>query len=93
MDTGFEQFLGKKVSVTESKRKITIAGEEMEIDEYKMDQNDPTISEIKKLRGSGLTRIWLPNSMGTMDFRMDRLNVRIEKVADGSFEVTKVYFG
>ena len=50
---------------------------------------DPVIEEMKEVAcDNGLVlRVWFPGMMGTMDHRLDRLNARIEKDADGKWRV------
>lgn len=43
---------------------------------------------IKELH-SGAVRVWYPGTIGTMDYRPDRLNVTVKK--DG--EIVNFYFG
>lgn len=93
LKTGFEKYLGKTVLVDESKRTMEFKSiGTREFTEYKIADEDTVIKELKAEAG-GKVRVWLPTSMGTMDYRLDRLNVRVEKQNDGSFQITKVYFG
>lgn len=91
--TGYEQFLGKKVSVTESSRTMKIAGTDMLFEAYQLADDDTTIAEIKSLRDGQVTRIWLPDTIGTMDYHPARLNVYVKKVADGTFEIYQIDWG
>ena len=83
----FNKFAGREVSVTENPRQA-----------YghtylcpSIDQGDAVIKEInEEAEKHGLfTRVWLPQSAGTDDIRMNRLNVHIEKEADGKYRIQK----
>lgn len=53
---------------------------------------DPVISEIVQLaekNGLNKVRVLYPNSMVTMDYWEDRLNIHVEKSADGKYRVAK----
>jgi hypothetical protein len=94
--TGLEHYVGQKVSVTETKKIIhlkTIGDQEFA--EYDVADDDTTISKLREeMKHSELhLRLWLPNTSGTTDYRMDRLNVHVDKQDDGSFEITKVNIG
>lgn len=89
---GFEKYVGKKVLVNETKRTLDlkILGPQ-EFIKYDIADEDTVIKEIQAAHSH--VRVWLPNTMGTMDYRLDRLNVTVAKQDDGSFEITKVYLG
>jgi hypothetical protein len=95
MDVGtLQDFVGRTVSVTEEQREMKVEHlkKTRKYVDYKLDPADPVIAEIKALV-PGKLRIWLPNTMGTMDFVPTRVNVKIEKNADDAFVVSKVYLG
>ncbi|MDE1151443.1 MAG: hypothetical protein PW788_02805 [Micavibrio sp.] len=83
----FNKFAGKEVPMKE---------EEFDFKGHKYtqvklaDENDATVKEMRDAaKDAGLRlRLWLPGTMGTMDFRMDRVNARIEKEADGKYRVS-----
>jgi hypothetical protein len=81
----FNKFSGREVSVTETNenykgRSYTRA---------EIADNDATISEIRAAAAAmGLkVRVWLPGTMGTMDYRTDRLNVNVAKGNDNKYRV------
>ena len=82
----FECFIGQVVKVNEII--------EFDVIRYVIDESDPTIVaiRIKVVEEKLKLRIWLPASVGTRDARMDRMNVKIEKV-DDSWKITRVYIG
>lgn len=57
-------------------------------------KDDPVVADLTaEAKKHGLTvRLWLPDSMGTMDLRYDRLNVRIEPESDGKYRI-QPHFG
>jgi len=93
--TGFEKYLGTKVLVNESEHVENIGGKECGCTIYDIAAEDTSLNELTaEAKGRGLqVRTWLPNTIGTMELRDDRLNVRIEKQDSGSFEITRVYIG
>lgn len=91
----FTNYIGSKVLVDESDQIIelnTLGTRTYK--KYSINSNDKIIDEIKaKAKEQNLIfRLWLPSTIGTMDARGDRLNVRVAKV-DDEFEITKVYIG
>lgn len=83
--SSFNKFAGREVSVTEKTQDYK--GRSYTTAEY--DTNDAAITEIRaEAAAMGLSvRVWMPNSMGTMDFRTNRLNVDIAKESDGKYRV------
>ncbi len=51
---------------------------------------DPVLEEMKsEAKKNGLSlRIWWDGIVGTMDYRTDRVNARIEKCGDGKWRVS-----
>lgn len=87
----FNKFAGREVPMIEEQHTINLGGKDYKIDEVRFaNPNDPLIQEMKKTaEDNGLQlRLWLPGSMGTMDFRTDRVNAHIEKSADGKYRVS-----
>lgn len=91
LSKSFHKFIGQNVKVTETHRTYK---ENINVTDYEVDDNDSTMNAIKKeASSSGLNfRVWLPNTSGTMDFRLDRVNIYIEKIED-KFQVTRVELG
>lgn len=87
----YDKYLGRKVLVNETKETLKIAGKDYDHTHCELDANDTVVSEIQKEHSN--VRVRLPGTMGTMDYRLDRLNVHIEKQADGSYEITEVDLG
>ncbi len=84
----FNKFAGREVAMKE---------EEFDFKGHKYtqvklaDENDATVKEMRDAaKDAGLRlRLWLPGTVGTMDFRTDRVNARIEKEAGGKYRVSK----
>ena len=87
----FSKFVGKKVGVFT--KEYEYKGKKYSQHEIK--ENDLVIAEaeeeFKKL-GMHL-RCWLPDTIGTMDLRTDRVNFYIEEKEDGSFVITSAHIG
>jgi len=82
----YQKFIGKRIQVVWEKPG--------DISTVKLD-NDPTIETIKSMYPK--VRVWLPGTLGTADFRTDRLNVKIGPVVDrdyaSGFCIKKIYWG
>lgn len=93
--TGFDHFLNKVVSVTESESEMDFLDEKIKISNYTIQKDDSVIKQLEtEVNAKGhLLRVWLPNSAGTMDVKNNRLNACITKQADGTFAITELYFG
>lgn len=89
-----QEFVGRQVNVKEEQHELKLEHlkTKQEYTEYELDKDDPVIAELRAATNNKL-RIWFPTSLGTMDFRPERCNARIEKDAEGVFRITKVYFG
>ena len=87
----FGKFAGKEVDVIEKVQKMTIAGKEYEIGHNRLDDQNPVIEAINEAaRDNGLIlRVWLPDTMGTMDHKANRVNIRISKDDDGKWRIRK----
>lgn len=85
----FAAFAGREVQATEHKHNVTIAGRDFPYTEVRFAENDPALAELNaSAKAAGLhVRLWLPNSMGTMDYQRNRLNVNIEKARDGKYRL------
>lgn len=91
LDTKYDTFVGQKVLVDVTPREY----KGFSCDKYDLNKDDTTISAIKvEAEKVGLhLRVWLPRTMGTMDYRMDCLNVHVEEQEDGTFQVTRINLG
>jgi len=95
MKTIFTNYIGSKVLVDESEKIVelnSLGTRAFKV--YSINSNDKIINEIKSKakKESLIFRLWLPSTVGTMDLRGDRLNVRVGKV-DDEFQITKIYVG
>lgn len=89
----FDKFMGRKVNVQETPHKYTVAGKEYDTPLTAISADETVVNEIEELLGGGWLRVWLPGTMGTMDYRLDRLNVHISKMNDGSYQITRINWG
>lgn len=95
MKTIFTNYIGSKVLVDESEQIVELSSIGSRAHKvYSINSNDKVIETIKsKAKEESLIfRLWLPSTVGTMDLRGDRLNVRVAKI-DDEFEITKIYIG
>ena len=87
----FNQFAGREVAVTE--KDMTAFYKKLGFDyagvEAHLDENDPVVAELEAaVQKAGLQlRLWLPGMMGTMDYRLDRVNVHVAKEDDGKYRI------
>ena len=79
----FNKFSGKEIDVVEVK------GNNKYGFTYKDFSADKTINELRSaVEEMGLRlRVWLPDSVGTMDYRENRVNVHVSKDADGKYRI------
>jgi hypothetical protein len=88
----FNQFAGREIAVVESKHKMKIGDKEYDIENVDLaNKKDATVAEIEKVAAAnGLhVRLWLPTWFGTCDWDDRRVNVHVEKEADGKYRVQK----
>jgi hypothetical protein len=84
----FARFAGREVDATERKQSHVFGGKTYESVSVSLSDTDPVIAEIRKAAGHLTLRVWTPDSIGTMDFRLDRLNIYVDKdPADGKYKV------
>jgi len=85
----FNKFAGKEVAVTETQQSINIGGTVHTFNEVSLAPNDPVVKAMQKTaEDNGLhLRLWLPGSMGTCDYRTDRVNAHVDKGPDGKWRV------
>lgn len=87
----FAHFAGREVKVTEetTTRHFEFLNITHTSTNIIIDKDDPAIAELRDaVKAAGLTlRIWTENSAGTMDHRVDRLNVSVVKGEDGKYTI------
>ena len=90
----FNKFAGVEIAVKEEEKEITIGKDKYPYTHVEFaNPSDPVLvgmNETAKKNGLSL-RIWLPNSMGTMDYRLDRVNVNVQKDPDGKWRIGKTF--
>ena len=82
----FNKFAGREVSVTEKLEEVC----GYKFTNVQINDNNPVLAEIEQeaaAMGLRSVRAWVPGMVSTMDYRTDRLNVRIEKEADGKYRI------
>lgn len=86
----FNKFAGREVPMKEEP--VVIRGKTYHQTKL-VDENDPTLKEMHDAaKKAGLRlRVWLPGTMGTMDYRTDRVNAHVTKEADGKYRVGKKF--
>lgn len=89
----FAQFAGREVNAKEITQNIKIGDTTYPITEVHLDKNDPAVAELTAaVQAAGLKlRLWTPGSVGTMDYRLDRLNANVEKAADGKWRISSSF--
>jgi hypothetical protein len=85
----FQRFAGKEVEVIETTHQTKYGPM---ISTHLVEPN-PIIEELKQaVTDAGLKlRLWLPDRMGIMDYRTDRLNVHVGKEADGKYRISPAF--
>lgn len=89
----FNQFAGKEVPMVEEDIEMDFKhlGKITFTEVRLADQNDATVKAMADhAKANNLNlRLWWPGTVGTMDFRMNRVNANIEKGDDGKWRVSK----
>lgn len=85
-DKNYEKYVGTQVAVVESEP------DSKGRTHLEIKKGDSVLSEIISAHGDNV-RVFLPGMFGTMDFNPSRLNVSVEKQADGSYKIVSVNFG
>lgn len=85
----FGKFAGKEIPVEEKEHDYK--GTKYTQPMISNGDSNPTLKELNEVakKHGMVVRVWLPNTVGTMDYRTDRLNVFINKAADGKWRITK----
>ena len=85
----FAKFAGRAVKAQDITHHVRVGDATYPVTHVEIDQNDPAVAELRAaVQAAGLSlRLWTPGSMGTMDYRLDRLNAGIEKAADGTYRI------
>jgi len=81
----FNKFAGKEVQATETVHQTKFGP----ITEVDISPADKVLTELRKaIHDMGLTlRVWLPGTFGTMDYQPNRVNVNVDKGADGKYRI------
>ena len=89
----FGRFAGLEVPMEEKTFELNLpkTGRQTIKDWYPKNNPDPVIKEMEDLAAQhGLRlRVWFPGTVGTMDYRLDRLNVHVEQdEQDGKWKIS-----
>ncbi len=88
------KFIGYKINVEQKSFSYTNSnGKERTFVEDRVVQGDDTIAAIVAEFSHYTLRVWLPGVAGTADMNGNRINVHVEKQADGSYVVTELTVG
>ncbi len=95
VDSKYDRFVGKIVKAKEVVTKIEDL--DLSLKEHVLDDAaDSSIIkeiEIEALKDNKELRVWFPTSVGTADYREDRINVMIEQDQDKNKQWRIVGFG
>lgn len=82
----FDAFANRAVEVIGNKNTPPMPGFKAAV---KLDPQDAAVTELRAaVQALGYKlRIWLPNGIGTMDYRTDRVNVRISPDMNGVYRM------
>lgn len=87
----FGRFAGRELPLLEEQKEV-LPGVIVPI--YRLrDKNDPLIGEMEAAaRQERLSlRLWLPDSMGTADYKPNRVNAYVKKAPDGVFRISSTF--
>ena|SRR6218665_3063853 len=86
----FNKFAGREIDMVESSRTVRMGGKDQTRTVARLaDPQNPIIAEMRAAAADAdlRLRLWLPGSVGTRDFRHDRVNAHVEKGSDGQYRV------
>lgn len=85
----FAKFAGREVNAVEKTQNVKIGDTVYPITEVRLGKDDPAVTElVAAVKAAKLElRLWLPGMMGTMDYRLNRLNAHVEKGTDGKYRI------
>lgn len=98
ISAAFNKFVGREIGVKEVEVTLNFPNlgiENMKMTECHLEENDPAVAELTQAAKEARLqlRIWLPGSVGTMDFRTDRLNASVEKDDKGTYRFSHFSIG
>lgn len=88
----FGRFMFAEVPMVEETRTHTFAGKEHAYNEIRFaDDKHPVLVDLRKTaKECGVNlRVWWPGMIATMEFDQNRLNVHLEKGADGKWRISE----
>ncbi len=92
----FNRFAGREIHVIRNEKRIDIAGKKYMLEGLHPAKDDPVVKEMEKAaRDHGLSlRLVFPHTLsiftsGMEAFHADRVNVEVDKRADGTYRVTR----
>jgi len=88
-DPVFEEYIGQEVLCVEEK--FDLRG--VKFTEVSLAEKDTTIADFILKHAAKTVRVWLPNTMGTMDWDTNRINVYVEKNEDGKYVIERIAMG
>ena len=88
-----QQYLNAKIEVTETTQHFSHLDS---YTSYAVATTDTTITDLRvavQAAGFRTLRVWLPDTVGTMDLRSDRVNAHIEKNQAGEWRIARLNVG
>lgn len=86
-----DDLIGQKVKVVSLKKELSIGDEIFITENFQLQEDDPVVHKVKSHFMQ--SRWHLPGQRFTADFKFNRLNVKLDRVDDETFVITKFYFG